>query len=326
MEEYYLVDIEHNALYKKQWAMYKVAAEIAVRHGPMGPYFHTIADYFIRQDWPEQKKKNFPTTDAFRKLIKINHLKWYIRHELDVDFGKWNSDFIHGLATYGSIKWYKKRFPTLFWWWNPWLYEILKLSPFGGKLTKVYLNQYRWISVPAFYMQYSEKSCSFMAGVLASGKIFDSNDGWLIRYRGDAKEYIRQWNIPIEKESSKGNYIFISGFWLLLFTVHMPKEVAKIFKGIGKPPKSDLFAPILWRTYINDLFPSGGIPYLKSRRQLFYSMAKTNNEGLTKHLDMLRLKTGLVALDVRVRDTVYVWGKKYQKPSKTKEVKKEKTV
>ena len=69
--------------------------------------------------------------------------------------------------------------------------------------------------------------------------------------------------------------------------------------------RASLYAPILWRAYLNKEFVSKGIPYLKSRRQIYYD--HNCEEGVSRRLEMLRIRLGLFSLDDRIKNAVKKW-------------------
>ena len=87
----------------------------------------------------------------------------------------------------------------------------------------------------------------------------------------------------------------------------MPEEIAAMWIDIEKPCNSKTYCPILWRTYVGK-FVKDGIPYLASRRAIYYQ--HKCEEGAIKKLDRLRVSTGMVVLDYRVRDMVKIWNEK----------------
>jgi len=85
----------------------------------------------------------------------------------------------------------------------------------------------------------------------------------------------------------------------------MPEEIADVWLNCDNPVCANLYAPILWKVYVNNNFPTNGIPYLKCRRWIYYNYKC--EEGAMKKLEMLRLEKKMVELDLRVKEAVVFW-------------------
>ena len=241
-----------------------------------------------------------PSVSTVYNLVKYKHIKWYIRNHIIVEDKIWNGDFIHGLSTCGRIKWQKKIFPSFLWTSNDWMMDILKESPFYGKIT-AYKNEasmsalYKWCDVPALYLPYGEKSISFMAGVLATGKTMEKNGEMYANYSKLALPYIVKFGIPIEYSSPNNIYNLVSPIWPAILTDYMPSSCKKWLDIKHGGYKSEMYAPILWRMYVSNDIQRGGIPYLNSRRWVY------NHFGTIEDTEQQWLKLGLSQLDNRFR-------------------------
>ena len=164
-------------------------------------------------------------------------------------------------------------------------------------------KQYRWNCVPAFYMDYSEDSLSFMAGVLGGATLVKKNAKTYARYTGQAAKYIEEWKIPVAEK--KPHRVLISPIWAAIFTPYMPESIRDMWLNIEKPYEARLYATLLWKSYCNDKFPKNGIPYLPSRRAIFYKYK--SDEGAMRKLEMLRVTKNVVELDTRIGEMVQKW-------------------
>jgi hypothetical protein len=181
----------------------------------------------------------------------------------------------------------------------------------------VHYEQYTWKSVPAIYLPYDEESISYLAGFLAGGQPYTKNGVDYARYSEKFAEYIEYLGIPIEERVQGRRWILISPIWPALFTLRMPECIREVWTDLKNPCKSDFYAPILWKTYIDNNFAKNGIPYLQSRRTVFYKFKC--EEGAMAVLDKFRVEKNLVALDYRVRDIVKCWYRENHEESKNNE-------
>ena len=71
---------------------------------------------------------------------------------------------------------------------------------------------------------------------------------------------------------------------------------------------ADLYGPFLWRHYVNILFLRDGLPFLKSRRSIFYHLKeKYPDEPAMKVLERIGKANNLFSLDRRIGETVVRW-------------------
>jgi len=282
--------------------IYILAAQIALKYG--GQVSSIYTEKRVRELWQGDK---YPSPSYVMFVAKIPRIKWYIRNKLTCTEEPWNSDFLHGLVTAGKVNWKVKTFPTLVWYGNNRLTELLKDCPFGGRLNvpslerKIGLRR-RWVSVPSLYLPYDSKAISYMAGVMATGEKVEIEGATCIKYNMRQLPHFERWGIPIEYK--KQFCFFISPIWPSLLSPYMP-DGCKSYFITPEAYRASLYAPILWRAYLNKEFVSKGIPYLKSRRQIYYD--HNCEEGVSRRLEMLRIRLGLFSLDDRIKNAVKKW-------------------
>ena len=74
---------------------------------------------------------------------------------------------------------------------------------------------------------------------------------------------------------------------------------------------TSIYAPFLCRLYIDKRLHGSGIPYLRSRRQLYYDLKKIfPNEKAMKALDKIGEKHDLLSLDNRIGQSIIKWSRK----------------
>jgi len=304
MKKYRLVDLKHAPLKEWQNRLYMVASQIALKYGSAGRNFEQFHFDHIREFWTYDDK--YPSLQSLKNNIKVNSMKWYLFHKIQFNHEIWNADFLNGLLEHGHISWSPIRFPSCQWY-NSDVTNLIKTCPFGGKLVSPEGDyRHRWIGVPALYLKSSTDSISFMAGVMAGMQLTGSPSGVCAKFSpkfSNVMSWIKKWGIPLEGQ--KGNHYLISPIWPALFVNHMPKECRDKWLGISDPCNAYLYSAILWKTYADDNFPVKGIPYLKSRRTIYYDFKC--EEGPTKRLEMLRVEKRLTELDNRIREVIGEW-------------------
>ena len=308
MKTYYLIDYTHG---KKQiWMdrLYETASKIAVKYGSMG---HNMQDYkekYIREFWTYNT--DYPSCKTLKEFVRVKSIKWFIYNKLDCKDEIWNPDFLHGLAIHGKIRWSKCDFPSFWWHCNTSLNKLIMLCPFGGKIKIVRKGVIgRWMSVPALYLKYSKDTASFAAGIMAGGTPVVIKGVGYARFKNNAFEHIKQFRVPIEFKTI--SHFYISPIWPALFSLKMPEEIRQEWLDIPHPCNANIYAPILWKAYINSKFQTEGIPFLKSRRSLFYEFSC--EEGAMERLDKLRVEKDLTELDNQVIDMVRIWSQRNAK-------------
>jgi len=278
---------------KKLIFAYTVAAKLAIKYGGKGRgYSQRQVDEF----WDHPKF--FPSARFIKDHAKVATIKSVIHNNIQYDDPIWTADFLHGLMRNGKIIWNKFKFPSVKLYNNSeTIQELIRNSPFGGKLGK----SNRWSYVGALYLKFSEKTIPFMAGVLAPADIVKINGITFAKFNGRTRSIIENFGIPIEKTLKRGRFL-ISPIWVLLLTPWMPKQVKDKWKKIKKPAMSEVYCPILWKTYVGSNFIKKGIPFLRSRRYIFYRTTM-------KPLQRLRVSCGLTELDTRIKEVVKKWSK-----------------
>ena len=275
---------------------YEITAKIVLKYGKKSPKIFTMDTINEFWDLPDISP---PSPDYFLRYIKMPYVWWWINNKLTLDDKIWNSDFIHGLAKHGRIKWNKKKSPTLlFTNWN--IENVIKHSPLKGDL-----GLHRWSYVPAFYLKHSKESISFMAGFFSVFLPHQKRGYCYAVASKSVTKLLRQWKIPVEIFGDK--YVYISPIWPALLTPWMPESIRNQWMGLKKACKVRLYAPILWKTYVDNHFKKNGIPYLKAERTIYYEFQK--DIGALKNLDLLRIETELIEVDNRIGEIVRKWGK-----------------
>lgn len=304
IKKYHLIDHTHNKKAVKLDRMYRTAAQIALKYGCMGDGALNYNQDRICEFW--KYEENYPCFHTFSSQVRLPSIKWYIHNEITVNEKIWTPDFLRGLTSHCDIKWNKNKFPSCLWYCNQDIANLLRSCPYGGEVFDQDKEgyDYRWNGVPALYLKYSDKSIQFMAGLMAGFKIVDVN-GYKYACCGyRVLKYLKEWGIPVEGKYFNRAYL-ISPIWPALFIKYMPIEESKKWLDIKKAFNVNIYAPILWKTYINNQFIVDGIPYLKARRSIYYEFKC--EEGAMHKLDMLRVSKALTELDNRVRQVVKEW-------------------
>jgi len=217
-----------------------------------------------------------------------------------------------GLTQYGELKNGKEGFPSFYWFDNKAIEEILEVAPFFGKKSGAWKNhklgtqgRYMWRKAPALILKHSEKSISFMAGVLATGKFEqakrkkkDVDEDVFVKYNLKIEPFLKQWNIPIEKRDQYS--VCISPFWVALLTPWMPSYCQK-WLNVKKAYKAKEYALIMWKIFTGKDIKTKGIPYLISRRAYY------ERYGSIKGLEKKWVEEKLVEIDSRIKDAVLYW-------------------
>jgi hypothetical protein len=304
IKKYHLIDHTHNKKKNKIDKMYRTAAQIAIKYGCMGDGSLNYNQDRICEFW--KYEDNYPCFGTFSSAIRLPAIKWYIHNEISVDHKIWNPDFLRGLIAHCNIRWNKNKFPSCSWYCNEEIARLLHSCPYGGDIFDKDKEKrgYRWNYVPALYLKHSEDSIQFMAGLMAGFKIVKVNGYKYASCGYRALNYLKKWGIPIDGKYFTKAYL-ISPIWPALFVRYMPDEESKKWLDIKKAFNANIYAPILWKTYIDNNFISDGIPYLKARRSVYYEFKC--EEGAMHRLDMLRVEKALTELDNRVKHVVKEW-------------------
>lgn len=315
VHQYYIYDKTRNANQIKQMRMFDVLSKIVVFHWYKSTdLMLKDADEYIARYWTWDKYP--PSTWTFKEYCETSKILWYIKNHLQIERSiPWNTDFLQGLVKNGDL--IPDIYPSFRWQGYFHIIDLLQDCPFSGKLsnkceTRQYKDYLYFKYVPAFLLSYSEKTPSFLAGILSGGKIIKVNGYNYLKYNKRVIPYFEYFGIPIEEKHHLG--ILISPIWAALFTLYMPEYSKKMYLGIKKAYKVDIYAPVLWRTYVSENdFISKGIPFLKSRRMVLYD--HQCEEGAWKKLDKLRFTNNLNMLDKVIVDCIHEW-KNLSKKSK----------
>lgn len=290
---------------------YELASLIAIKYGGKGDMSKRYKRYkpeYIYEFWKYGPPYPHLTTIAIR--IKTGVIKWFIHNKLNyVSDSIWNPDFLMGLMNHGKLNWNVKNYPS-FKWNNDEIKNLILKCPYGGIIGKN-----KWINVPALYLKYSEDSISYIAGVMAGAKIEEVDGYMYASFNKDCIKHIIKCGIPVDrvckhmflKSESKNRYL-ISPIWPALFSIKMPEEAGNKWLNIKKAYGVDCYAPILWRVYVDGSYPKGGIPYLKSKRTIFYQ--NECEEGATKKIERMRVEKGMTEMDNKVKEIVQLWAKR----------------
>jgi len=301
MKKFFLIDYDHNKDSIYQDRLYRAAAKIALKYGKFGSGYLNCTEEKIREFW--DRDDDYPSFGYFRDKVRVPIVKWYIHERINSPDIIWDGSFLQGLSVYGNIKWNTCTFPSFYWTTNKTIVSLLKSCPFGGDLVEYSQSRYRWNKAPSLYLRSDENSISFMAGLLAAGTLYEKDDLTYAKYNANQKRYLKEWNIPIE--SNVKAHVLISPIWPALFTPRMPEEFRDAWKNVYHPFGVKMYPPILWRTYVNNTFPTRGIPYLKSRRWIFQYYK--SEKGAMKKLERLRVEKNLTEIDHNVRQMVHEW-------------------
>lgn len=305
----YLVDYNHNKRQERQERIYEALSRTVIKYGEGGKGYQKYNR--IREFWNYDDP--YPTLRYITTNIRVKTIKWFIHHKIKIDDPIWNGDFLHGITIHGKIKWNTKNFPTFFWSYSDIISKIIRMSPFGGRITENNKDCYnKWIAAPSLYLGYSEESLPFMAGAMAGASLWENDGVNYARFNKGALPYLNKWGIPIEKELDgrpKAYKIYLtSPIWPAIFSPMMPKEVGDRWLNLKNTCNAEIYAFILWNVYVGSVFSRGEIPYLRSRRKMFNDFK--DEEGAMRKLEKMRMEKGLTQLDNRIRDMIKNWAKK----------------
>lgn len=293
-----LLDNERNRFNEFRMRLCATAAQVSLFYGP-----NNYKDRYVSQFW--HYDDYYPSSTTIKRLVKTENVKWYIYNFMVAEDEVWNADFVYGLSKWGHIKIKKMGFNTFIWGNNDNIQVILDKSPFFGYKSKNWNEKnkdivYSWIDAPILSAKHSEDSISFMAGVLATGKLYvdRKTKTTYVKYNSLIEPYLKKWGIPIEKRYAK--YILISPFWTALLTPWMP-EICKKWLLVKKPYCAEKYSLIMWRIFSNKQIKTDAIPFLMSRRNFFYKY------GTVKNLEREWVQYKLVEADLRFKKVIKYW-------------------
>lgn len=303
MNGFYLIDHTHGAAQMLQDRLYTTASLIALKYGGTCNNYSSYQEDHIREFWKYDAP--YPSFGFFQRNVSVPTIKWFIRNKIKISEDQiWNADFLCGITKHGKIRWHKKRYPTFYWSRNAVVLRLIEECPFGGRISSRFLT-HKWINVPALYLKPSENSLSFMAGVFAGGQLHEEEGQMYAKYSILAKPYFEKWSVPIERYILDKKHFLVSPIWPALFSLWMPTGVGKSWLQIKNAAVTEIYAPVLWKTYVNTTFPSKGIPYLKSRRAIYRDFKE--EIGVARKLETLRVEKNLTELDNRVKKAIWEW-------------------
>ena len=313
-KSYFLIDRSHDAGAIRMRKACAIIAKICVRSGKSLCLWGEDERRQYHNMWI---KENDDQPLALIYLVAcglhMKHVMKEINENIHLSKGKWNSDFLFGLLHGCRFRCGENHFPTVVWHFHEGIIDLLKDSPYGGTIVR-YKNDrkcvtskgFSWRGVPALCMSYDESSMSFMAGVLASGKLLEKDGVVYIKYRATLRNWFVKVGIPLESDDKRK--CLISPVWPALFSIHMPGICKRKWRDIKNACGAQLYPPILWFLYKDMNFISGGIPYLRCRRAVFYDFQC--KEGAKKKLMRLFVELGLTGMDKRIGDCVRLWTKR----------------
>jgi len=288
--------------YRKKYLnkVYEAASMIVIKYGGVGMKRNNFTTERLMEFWNHDEP--FPSKSFIIYAVRVNVIKWFIRHKIQWKDDIWNADFLQGMAAHGKIKWHITCFPSLYYD-NENVTSLIKVCPFGGRL-----KRHGWHYVPSLYLAYSTDTPSYLAGVLACADIIEKDGFSYAKMDLSVKCWIDMAGIPIVFTGE--DYFLISPIWGAIFTLKMPEEVRSRWLNIKRPYGTDFYAPILWKTYVSNTFPRNGLPYLRSQRKIYYDFEKANGEKgkILKKIEMARVVGGMTMLSNAVRDIVKMWG------------------
>jgi len=298
--------------------MTETAAKTVLKYGVPSTWGYNCDQ--LEEFWDYDSR--MPHSQNFNSSIRIADVKRVLNTAIKIDHKIWNSDFLHGLAVNCcTVTEGKRSFPSIGWRHNENITKLIDACPFGGFKCKHFNTQSNevksWQCAPILGVPYNKNSVSFVAGLLSAGKIVKEGDYYYVKYHSEAIKVLKELKIPIEKERKEksyrgyNHYVFISPMWPALFSPRMPKFIRAKWHDLKNAYRADIYSPILWRTYVNSIFQVRGIPYLKSKRMIYYQYKC--EEGAMKWLERLRFQLGLAEIDYSIRDMVKEWANNYKK-------------
>jgi hypothetical protein len=323
MANYLLKSKRKKRKYDRKIKICEFASYYFLKYGSLGYRYSKFNEEKAQTIW----HYNEPVPDLGRLMfigfLKNYNIKWYIQNKIEYHDKIWNGSFIHGLSRYGKLRINEEKFPSLEWRNHPELAEIIFSCPFGGNHNRISyshdsLERAKWSVVPAFYLPYDESSISFMAGCLASTRIFKSRGQTYLLANNNIYKEILKMGIPIEHISANERKCLISPFWHALFSLYMPESCRYRCLNLPNAYRANLYAAIIWKVYGDNRFKSQMIPYLQGRRSIFYKY-KTEDRGAFRNLELMRLEYGLTNVHNNIRSLVFEWKKMYNKEERKKQ-------
>jgi hypothetical protein len=289
----------------------KTCAILAIKYGHnLKEFGYPYTPQQINEHW-QYKDMPVPIQHKF-KVISPKDLIAFMKKHVVINHPIWNSDFLHGLLLNGNIRNLSNMFCSFHWRNNPNLDDIIMSCPFHGKINNAVgkhdildLNKL-WKNVPAISTKYFNETSSYVAGILSAGIIYKVKDFNFIKYRYGVKEEFKRLGIPIK--IGPGGTVLISPFWPALYSPLMPNIIKDKWSKVKHPYKAHEYAAIMWRTYSDKEFKRNAIPYLRSRRSIFYDYKCP--EGAMNKLESLRFEHDLIEITPTVNEMIKYWVEK----------------
>jgi len=303
--------------YEEKLYRCEVLSRTVLEKGNLGKRRKNISEEDIYKYW--DKEEVLPSFDT----ITIGNIKWYLKEKIKWEHPIWSGSFIQGLTKVGVVQYKKQTFPSFSWNACPHIWDMINASPFGGKQYPAESNMepHHWKSVPALYLKGNEDSIEYVAGLMAGLQRIENKKGiTYARISSRLLPHIKALGIPIDHKTRSDVGNGISPIWPMLFKDYMPPE-NKQWENIKKPLNGELYAKILWKTYVSNTFISDGIPFLPSRRTIFYRHKKHLQEngdeywmgrkvGALKRIEKMRFDNKLFNLNQQVIQAVKNYGQK----------------
>lgn len=274
----------------------EVASKLRLYHGRI------YSEDDIRKAWTYDLP--YPSLDKIRQIVSVKNIKWYINTHTDalIIDPQWNADFLMGMLQWGQIHYNPVFFPSFRWYGNPDLLLAIIHSPFAGRMINGGHQPKRrliWSDVPALCLKFSTDSVEYMAGVLSTGIIEASKNKVLVKYNRNVAKILESWKIPCEHKNKQ--WFYISPFWPVILQNYMPDILKEKWEFVPKAYRAQEYSSILWKIYTGKDPVADKMPYILSRRMIFYKY------GSMKKMRDLWIENHLVELDIRFKKVVQDW-------------------
>ena len=303
-------------LYAKRMFECEVLSRVALEIGNLGQDYKNVTEDIVFKYW--NKEEIMP---IFRK-ISVGNVKWYIRDKLEWEHPIWNGSFLKGMTRVGHVQNCPQSFPRFHWSACPHIWDMIDNCPFGGKKYKAPNNMqpHYWNSVPALCLPGKEDSIHYVAGLMSALERIDNINGLTYaRISSPLFPHIKKLGIPIDHRTNSDMGNGISPIWPMLFKKYMPEENTQ-WENIKNPLLGDIYAMILWKTYVSNNFESKGLPFLPSRRTIYYRWKVEQKEngirfwrgrqmGALRWIDKMRLDYHITNLNPHVIQMVREYAK-----------------
>lgn len=308
---YYLVDVDKEARdikYARRMMVCDALARSLLFCDKTKPQIINTCKCFW--NFSETKRYKYESEKAFEKKIVL----WYLKNKIIVQDEIWNGSFLQGMATYGKLKKSKHKGVEFSWWSNRFLFRALDQSPFSAILSNRFLldqpqnntnKEFKCHSY-SFYLKSDKYSQSYVAGIFVGGSPVVVGGIGYVQYPAKLKDVFEYMKIPIEGWNKYKRMFYVSPFWPALFEGLMPDR-SRIYRNIVKPHMAQEYAAALWSIYTTKDNLSDKIPFLPSRRWIFYNF-KNEEYGAIKFLQKKYVEWKLVELHNVFKDRILYLG------------------